>query len=31
MRRVGLVHCVLAFLFNTTLLALMVNVGANLI
>ncbi|MBH2015459.1 MAG: DUF1345 domain-containing protein [Burkholderiales bacterium] len=31
MRRVGLVHCVLAFLFNATLLALMVNVGANLI
>lgn len=31
MRRVGLVHSVLAFLFNTTLLALMVNVGANLI
>ena len=31
MRRVGLVHCVLAFFFNATLLALMVNVGANLI
>jgi len=31
MRRVGLVHSVLAFLFNTTLLALTVNVGANLI
>lgn len=31
MRRVGLVHGVLAFLFNTTLLALMVNVGSNLI
>lgn len=31
LRRVGLLHSVLAFLFNTTLLALMVNVGANLI
>jgi len=31
MRRVGLVHCVLAFFFNATLLALMVNVGAALI
>ncbi len=31
MRRVGLVHSVLAFLFNTTLLALTVNVGAGLI
>jgi uncharacterized membrane protein len=31
MRRVGLVHSVLAFLFNTTLLALTVNVGASLI
>lgn len=31
MRRVGLVHCLLSFAFNTTLLALMVNVGANLI
>lgn len=31
MRRVGLVHSVLAFLFNTTLLALTVNVGSNLI
>ena len=31
MRRVGLVHGVLAFLFNTTLLALTVNVGSNLI
>jgi uncharacterized membrane protein len=31
MRRVGLVHCVLAFFFNATLLALMVNVGAALL
>lgn len=31
MRRTGLVHCVLAFLFNTTLLALTINIGASLI
>lgn len=31
MRRVGLLHCVLAFFFNATLLALMVNVGAALL
>lgn len=30
-RRVGLVHCVLAFFFNTTLLALTINVAASLI
>lgn len=30
MRRVGLVHCVLAFLFNTTVLALMINIAASL-
>jgi len=30
-RRVGLMHCVLAFFFNTMLLALMVNVAAGLI
>lgn len=30
-RRVGLVHCVLAFFFNTTLLALTINVAAGLI
>lgn len=30
-RRVGLMHCVLAFFFNTTLLALMINVAAGLI
>lgn len=31
MRRVGLLHCVLAFVFNTTLLALTINVAAGLI
>jgi uncharacterized membrane protein len=31
MRRIGLVHCVLAFFFNTTLLALTINIGASLI
>lgn len=30
MRRVGLVHCVLAFVFNTTLLAMTINVAAGL-
>ncbi|GGY07229.1 DUF1345 domain-containing protein [Paludibacterium paludis] len=30
MRRIGLVHCVLAFLFNTTLLALTINIAAGL-
>ena len=29
MRRTGLLHCVLAFFFNTTLLALTVNIGAS--
>jgi len=31
MRRVGLLHCILAFVFNTTLLALTINVAASLI
>lgn len=31
MRRVGLVHCVLAFLFNTSLVALTINVASGLI
>ena len=31
MRRVGLLHSVLAFFFNTTLIALTVNVGSNLL
>lgn len=30
-RRVGLIHCVLAFFFNTTLLAMTINVAAGLI
>lgn len=31
MRRTGLVHCILAFFFNTTLLALTINIAAGLI
>jgi uncharacterized membrane protein len=31
MRRIGLLHCVLAFLFNTTVLALMINIAASMI
>ena len=30
MRRVGLLHCVLSFLFNTTILALTINIAASL-
>ena len=30
MRRTGLVHCVLAFFFNTTLLALSINIASGL-
>lgn len=30
MRRTGLVHCVLAFLFNTTILALTINIASSL-
>ena len=30
MRRIGLVHCVLAFMFNTTVLALTINIAASL-
>lgn len=30
MRRVGLIHCVLAFIFNTTVLALTINIAASL-
>jgi uncharacterized membrane protein len=29
LRRIGMLHCVLAFLFNTTLLALMINISAS--
>lgn len=31
MRRTGLLHCVLAFFFNTTLLALTINIGSGLV
>lgn len=31
MRRIGLVHCVLAFFFNTTLLALTINIASGVI
>jgi hypothetical protein len=31
MRRTGLVHCVLAFFFNTTLLALTINIASSLL
>jgi uncharacterized membrane protein len=31
MRRIGLIHCVLAFLFNTTLLALTINIAASML
>ena len=30
MRRIGTVHCILAYLFNTTVLALVINIGASL-
>ncbi len=30
-RRIGLAHCILAFFFNTTLLALTINIAASLI
>jgi uncharacterized membrane protein len=30
MRRIGSVHCILAYFFNTTVLALLINVGASL-
>ena len=31
MRRIGLVHCVLAFFFNTTLVALTINIASGLL
>jgi uncharacterized membrane protein len=31
MRRVGLLHCVLAFMFNTSLIALLINVASSLL
>jgi len=30
MRRIGTVHCILAYVFNTTVLALVINLGAGL-
>ena len=30
LRRIGTVHCILAYLYNTTVLALLVNIGASL-
>jgi uncharacterized membrane protein len=30
LRRIGSVHCILAYLFNTTVLALLINIGASL-
>ncbi len=31
MRRIGAAHCILAYLFNTTVLALLINAGAGLL
>ncbi|MDC8784724.1 DUF1345 domain-containing protein [Roseateles koreensis] len=30
LRRIGTLHCILAYLFNTTVLALLINIGAGL-
>lgn len=30
MRRIGSIHCILAYFFNTTVLALLINIGASL-
>ncbi|MNV77984.1 hypothetical protein D3C71_1714490 [compost metagenome] len=30
MRRIGTLHCMLSFAFNTTVLALMINIAAGL-
>jgi len=30
MRRIGSLHCILSYLFNTTVLALLINIGASL-
>lgn len=30
LRRIGSMHCILAYLFNTTVLALLINIGASL-
>jgi len=31
MRRIGTMHCILAFFYNTTVLALLINIGASLL
>jgi len=31
LRRVGTLHCILAYFFNTTVLALLINIGAGLL
>lgn len=31
LRRIGSVHCILAYLYNTTVLALLINIGAGLL
>ena len=31
MRRIGSLHCILAYLFNTTVLALLINIGASVV
>jgi uncharacterized membrane protein len=31
MRRTTLVHCIVAFVFNSAILALMINIGAGMI
>ena len=30
LRRIGSLHCILAYLFNTTVLALLINIGASM-
>lgn len=30
MRRIGSMHCILAYLFSTTVLALLINIGASM-
>ncbi|HEV7986117.1 MAG TPA: DUF1345 domain-containing protein, partial [Steroidobacteraceae bacterium] len=31
MRRIGSLHCILAYLFNTTVLAMLINIAASLL
>ena len=31
LRRIGSIHCILAYLFNTTVLALLINIGASML